>query len=67
MSLLFSIVIPVYNRAWALGPALRSVLAQSEQGFETIVVDDGSSDSPERIVEALGDPRIMVLRQNNRG
>jgi glycosyltransferase involved in cell wall biosynthesis len=63
----FSVVIPVFNRAHSLGTALRSVLTQSEQDFEIIVIDDGSSDSPDRIVYALGDPRIVFVRQENRG
>ncbi|HEY3636578.1 MAG TPA: glycosyltransferase family 2 protein [Rhizomicrobium sp.] len=67
MTPFFSVVIPVYNRAGSLGAGLRSVLSQTEQDFEIIVVDDGSVDSPERVVETLGDPRIIVVRQENRG
>jgi glycosyltransferase involved in cell wall biosynthesis len=60
-------VIPVYNRTHELGTALRSVLAQTERDFEVIVVDDGSTDSPECIIDVLGDPRVAYLRQENRG
>lgn len=67
MSPLFSVIIPVYNRADALGDAIRSVLAQSEQDFEIVVVDDGSRDDPRRAVEAFGDPRIRFFAQANRG
>ena len=67
MTVFFSVVIPVYNRADLLGQALRSVLAQSEQDFEIVVVDDGSRDDPEPVVRALADPRIVFLRQENRG
>jgi glycosyltransferase involved in cell wall biosynthesis len=67
MTPFFSVVIPVYNRAAPLGQALRSVLAQSEQDFEIVVVDDGSVDSPLRVVEELADPRIVFVRQENRG
>ena len=63
----FSVVIPVYNRAALLGRALRSVLAQSERDFEIVVVDDGSADNPSRAVEELADPRIVFVRQENRG
>jgi glycosyltransferase involved in cell wall biosynthesis len=63
----FSIVIPVFNRARELETALRSVLAQSEPGFEVIVVDDGSDASPESVVAAFGDPRFIYVRQENRG
>lgn len=63
----FSVVIPVYNRADALKDALESVLAQTCQDFEIVVVDDGSTDNPSRVVDALGDTRIRFLRQDNRG
>jgi len=63
----FSVVIPVYNRAAALGEALSSVLAQSEQDFEIIVVDDGSTDDPKATVDAIADPRIRFIAQDNRG
>jgi len=67
MTPFFSVVIPVYNRADLLGRALSSVLAQSEQDFEVVVVDDGSRDDPEAVVDALADPRLRFLRQENRG
>jgi glycosyltransferase involved in cell wall biosynthesis len=63
----FSVVIPVYNRAGLLDAALRSVLAQSEQDFEIVVVDDGSKDDPRAVVDSHGDPRIRYIRQDNRG
>lgn len=63
----FSVVIPVYNRAAALEAALRSVLAQSEQDFEIVVVDDGSKDDPGAVVSGIADPRIRLLHQDNRG
>jgi glycosyltransferase involved in cell wall biosynthesis len=64
---IFSVVIPVYNRAHLLEETLRSVLLQSEQDFEIVVVDDGSTDDPKAVVEALGDPRIIFLRRPNGG
>ncbi len=67
MSPLFSVVIPVYNRAQALGDAIRSVLAQQCQDFEIVVVDDGSKDDPGRVVRAFADPRIRFAAQENRG
>jgi glycosyltransferase involved in cell wall biosynthesis len=63
----FSVVIPVYNRADVVGVAIRSVLAQTDQDFEIIVVDDGSGDDPARVVDSLGDSRIRFHRQANRG
>jgi glycosyltransferase involved in cell wall biosynthesis len=67
MNPVFSIVIPVYNRAHLLERALSSVLAQSFQDFEIVVVDDGSTDDPGKIVAAIGDRRIRFHRQENHG
>ncbi|HEY2069876.1 MAG TPA: glycosyltransferase [Rhizomicrobium sp.] len=63
----FSVVIPVYNRAIPLRRAIDSVLAQSCQDFEIVVVDDGSVDDPESTVRVFSDPRIRFVRQENRG
>lgn len=63
----FSVIIPVYNRADALPTAIGSVLGQSFQDFEIVVVDDGSRDDPKPVIEAFGDPRIRFLRQENQG
>jgi len=67
MTPFFSVVIPVYNRAQELEAALRSVASQTERNFEVIVVDDGSVDSPESVIDAFGDPRVFYVRQENRG
>jgi glycosyltransferase involved in cell wall biosynthesis len=63
----FSVIIPVYNRAGPLGRALESVLAQSCQDFEIVVVDDGSTDDPRTVAESFADPRIRFIRQDNAG
>jgi hypothetical protein len=63
----FSVIVPVFNRAPLLAAALRSVLTQTCQDFEIIVVDDGSSDDPRAAVEEIGDPRIRFVRQENQG
>src|SRR5882672_5717992 len=67
MNPLFSVIIPVYDRAEVVGEAIQSVLAQTEQDFEIIVIDDGSRDDPGRVVEKFGDPRIRFHKQENRG
>lgn len=67
MAPFFSVIIPVYNRATALRRALDSVLAQTCQDFEILVVDDGSTDNPRAVVEALNDPRIRFFAQANAG
>src|ERR1700761_2428511 len=63
----FTVVIPVFNRADVLGRALQSVLAQRFQDFEIVVVDDGSSDDPGAVIDAIGDARIRYVRQQNGG
>ncbi len=67
MTPFFSVVIPVYNRADRLGAALHSVLAQDDPDFEIVVVDDGSRDDPRAVVDAIADPRIRYIRQDNAG
>ncbi|MBV8798254.1 MAG: glycosyltransferase family 2 protein [Alphaproteobacteria bacterium] len=67
MTPFFSVIIPVYNRASILGRALGSILAQSCADFEVIVVDDGSTDDPASVIAQFDDPRILYIRQRNRG
>ena len=64
-----SVVIPTYNRKALTVEAVRSVLAQTHEDFEVIVVDDGSTDgTQEAIQEAFGDePRLRYVRKENGG
>lgn len=64
---LISVVIPLYNKEGQIGRALGSVLAQSFQDFEIVVIDDGSRDRGADVVAALSDPRIRLYRQANAG
>ena len=64
--MLFSVVIPTYNRALLLQQALRSVYAQSFTDYEVIVVDDGSTDTTGAELERLG-KNIRVFHQQNAG
>lgn len=61
-----SVIIPTYNRADTLDRAITSVLGQSYQPIEVIVVDDGSTDHTAEVLAAFGDS-IRVIRQENRG
>lgn len=65
---MFSVIIPVYNKADTLGSAVDSVRAQSDSDWELIVVDDGSTDSPEKALAPYRqDSRIRMVRQENQG
>lgn len=61
-----SIIIPTYNRAGIIKRAIDSVLGQTYQDFELIVVDDGSTDDTQRIVDSCEDPRVSYLRNDER-
>lgn len=61
-----SVVIPTYNSAHFLSDAIQSVLAQSYEDFEIVVVDDGSHDDTRRVVESFGE-RVRYLHQANAG
>ena len=67
MTPFFSVIIPAYNRAHVLKRAIDSVLAQTCQDFEIVVVDDGSRDDPRAVIQAFADPRIRFVRQDNQG
>jgi glycosyltransferase involved in cell wall biosynthesis len=62
-----SVVIPLYNKAPHIERTLQSVLMQTSLPDEIIVVDDGSTDGGGEIVASLGDPRIRLITQENRG
>lgn len=65
----FSVLIPVYNVGKYLRECIDSVLGQSFQDFEIILVDDGSTDESGRICDdyASADGRILVFHQSNAG
>jgi glycosyltransferase involved in cell wall biosynthesis len=61
-----SVIIATYNRAWSLGRAVDSVLAQDYANFELIVVDDGSTDQTPALLDGYG-PKLTVIRQDHQG
>ncbi|MDZ7288429.1 MAG: glycosyltransferase [candidate division KSB1 bacterium] len=63
---MISVIIPTFNRATFLREAIDSVLAQTEQDFELIVVDDGSTDQTRELIAEYGG-RVRYLYQSNRG
>lgn len=64
---MFSVVIPVYNKEHCLATTLRSVLDQSYQDYELLLVDDGSTDRSIDIINQFEDPRITLITQANSG
>lgn len=64
-----SVIIPVYNNADYVEKCIRSVMNQSWRNLDIIVVDDGSSDGSEDILDKLAavDNRIRLVHQDNHG
>lgn len=62
-----SVVIPLYNKANYITRTLRSVAGQTFEDFETIIVDDGSTDGSGELAAGFPDRRFQVLHQANAG
>jgi len=63
----FSILIPLFNKQSYIQQTIESVLAQTYQDFEVLVIDDGSTDKSITVVNAIADSRIRVIAQQNAG
>jgi len=63
----FSIIIPTYNSSAKLKNALESVLCQTFQDFEVLIMDDGSTDDTETVVAGFNDSRIIYEWDTNSG
>jgi len=64
---MFSVVIPLYNKELSIENTLSSVLSQSFQNFEIIIVNDGSTDNSLKVVKSIRDPRIRIIDKQNGG
>ena len=64
---LVSVIIPVYNSEKYLAETINSVLNQSWQYFEILIVDDGSSDSSIQIAKSFEGENVRVFQQENKG
>ena len=62
-----SVIIPVYKVERYISATVRSVLEQTYSDFELLIVDDGSPDRSVEICQQFTDPRIKIIRQQNRG
>ena len=58
----FTIAIPTFNRSYIVERAIRSVLDQTYQDFELLIVDDASIDNTKDIIKRYHDPRIRYVR-----
>lgn len=64
---MISVIIPLYNKAEKISNTLQSVLEQTFQDFEIVVVNDGSTDNSVAEVYKIKDPRIRLVHQENAG
>lgn len=64
---MISVVIPAYNSENTIQKTIDSVLSQTFQDFELIVINDGCTDDTLRIVENIKDKRIKIFTINNSG
>jgi|APSaa5957512535_1039671.scaffolds.fasta_scaffold00882_3 glycosyltransferase involved in cell wall biosynthesis len=63
--LMFSIIIPTYNRADLILKTVESYLQQNYLKFEVIVVDDGSTDNTREVLSAIKDDRVAYYYKEN--
>ena len=64
---LVSVIMPTYNHGKFIGKAIKSVLYQTYQSFELIIIDNYSEDGTEKIVSSYDDVRIIYLKFRNNG
>lgn len=65
---MFSVVIPLYNKAHTIESTLKTLLNQTYTDFEVVIVDDGSTDNGVEVIRQFTtDPRIRIITQENQG
>ena len=62
-----SVVMSVYNSEPFIRDAINSILGQTFQDFEFIIINDGSTDGSLQIIQSYGDSRIRITSQENLG
>lgn len=60
-----SVVIPAYNHERFIGPAIESVLQQTHESLELIIIDDGSTDRTAEVIQGYTDQRLQYVHQEN--
>ena len=64
---MISIIIPLYNKEQSIEKTVHSVLSQSYNDFELVIVDDGSVDQSVAVVKGMTDERIKLIQKKNGG
>ncbi len=64
---LVSVLLPAYNCPFYIGEAIKSILDQTFDNFEFIIIDDGSTDDTPGVIRIFNDPRIRFFQQKNQG
>lgn len=64
---LVSVVIPSYNHSNFIGRAIKSVISQTYQNFEIIIIDNHSRDDTDKVLSKIHDHRIKILKIYNKG
>lgn len=64
---LFSVVIPAYNARKFISLTIESILRQTVQDFEIVVVNDGSTDDTLEVLQGISDSRLRVITRENGG
>jgi GT2 family glycosyltransferase len=62
-----SVIVPTFNRANLITQTINSALDQPDLELEVIVIDDGSTDETEKVVEGIHDSRLLYIYQHNQG
>lgn len=63
----FTVVIPLYNKEKHISRAVKSIINQTYQDFEIIIIDDGSTDNSLEKLMKINDSRIRIIKQMNNG
>lgn len=66
-NVLISVIVPTFNHAKYLHRAIKSVLAQTHQNFELIIIDNYSTDDTNSVIGGFNDQRIICIKTNNNG
>jgi glycosyltransferase involved in cell wall biosynthesis len=62
-----TVLMPVYNAEKFIEKAISSVLDQTFEDFELLIINDGSTDNSRLLIRSFTDPRIKVINQQNKG